>query len=244
MFNAKHFALSFAALAACTAEPTTELAPQQSAEALAAAKSIGILPAIAPSSSWTVYAQPMGASDGSMEDNLAEKPEADDPVVEDHTAGPSEPEDEGTPSEPEEYETDAGIADGEEIVRLDLEGDYTMAVSYIEQAESTLEIGTDGIMSFTGSTDTFMADGFVEMRRGGELDSINHFAGKGSVTLLSDEGCEVEWAREVTGKMDTDGTGFLFIVDEATMVGDCGGPTLHTDGVFNVYEVELAPVEE
>ncbi len=125
MFNAKYFALSFAALAACTTEPAVELAPQQSTDALAAAVNIGILTPIAAASDWTVYAQPMGGA----EDNIGEKadehdtiydpqPESDDteepssgeaPAAPE--AGAEEPEDNKSEPEPkvDEHET---IQDG------------------------------------------------------------------------------------------------------------------------------------
>lgn len=99
MFNAKHFAISFAALAACTAEPTAELTPQQSEDALAAAVNIGILTPLAATSTWTVNAQTLGVNGDNMEEKSDEHETIHDPQPDDNT--PEEPESSEEPAAPE-----------------------------------------------------------------------------------------------------------------------------------------------
>ena len=114
MFNAKHFALSFAALAACTTEPAVELAPQQSADALAAAVNIGILTPIASASDWTVYAQPMGIADDNMGDKPDEHDTIHDPQPDDNSAEePASSEEPAAPEAGEEEQPEENKAEPE-----------------------------------------------------------------------------------------------------------------------------------
>ena len=246
MFNAKHFALSFAALAACTTEPAVELAPQQSADALAAAVGIGILTPLDATSTWTVSAQPMGMADDNIEGEDKGQPKGDpsDAVTDRPEESDHETEEPGSGAEPpaeEAGEGQVGEPTGErEEPAHKIVGTYQIFVQEIIEGQYGIAAGDGAMMEISGEAG-LMADGFVPLARGGERENDNQFDGVGTVIMTDDvSGCEIEWTREIDAKMDDERTGIAVISDTVTYLDPgCGAAAPSGGDYFNAYIVDM-----
>ena len=247
MFNAKHFALSFAALAACTTEPAVELAPQQSADALAAAVGIGILTPLDATSTWTVSAQPMGIADDNIEEEDKGQPKGDaSDSVTDRPEDPApETEEPGSGVEiPGESagEAELGAPTGErEEPAFKIDGSYQIIVQEVVEGQYGIAAGDGAMMTISGEGAP-VADGFVPLSRGGDRESENQFGGMGTVAMMDDaSGCEIEWTREIDAKIEDDGLGIALISDTVIYLDPSCGEVAPSGGdYFNAYVVEMA----
>ena len=190
MFNTKTLAASFLTLAACATEPVVELAPQEAAQALKTATSMGIIRTEAPLN-WIVMAAAPQA------DSSDETPPNTEPKVDDNTTpeeageGPVTPEPgieipESNPEGTEREETEPGMP-------AIFEGEYKTFITAISEPAFGIEKGPSENFEVIREDEGYRINGFVTVHRGGDAETINHFYGHGRAIFVQPEtGCEIE----------------------------------------------------
>ena len=241
MFNTKTLAASFLTLAACATEPVAELAPQQAAEALKTATSMGIIDTDAPMN-WIVMAA-TPHSDPSDEDPSNTMPGVDDNTTpEEAGEGPVTPEPgievpESNPEGTEPEETEPGMP-------AIFEGEYKTFISAVSEQAFGIEKGPSENFEIIREDEGYLINGFVTVHRGGDAETINHFYGHGRAIFVQPEtGCEIEWTRNIEGVVGVEGAAEAEVRDHALYLDpDCAPEDTDDSAAFAAYHIEMSKI--